>query len=65
MDMIGHQTVAQHLYGVLATMVGQTGEISRSVVVCEENRFAPISTLRDVMRDAWCNGPCNPGHGRW
>jgi hypothetical protein len=64
MHVIRHQTIAEHLYCMLTAMVGKTSEVDRAVGVRKENRFAAISTLRNMVRNAGNNGPCNPGHGR-
>ena len=52
MNVIGHQAVSPHLHPGFAHLLRQKVEIDLLVAVLEEDRLAPIASLRHVVRQA-------------
>ena len=57
MNMIGHQTVAEHSNADLLGMLGQQPTVRSAVVIVEEGCLAVVAPLREVMRLAHRHHP--------
>lgn len=49
MDVVGHKAIGKYFNFEFLAVFPQPGQIRISVCVGEENVFAPIPTLRDVV----------------
>lgn len=61
--MVGHQAIAPQLRRRLGRRLGHEVAVERIVAVLEENRRAPVATLRHVIGNAGQNEPGKTGHG--
>ena len=63
MNMIRHQTPAQHRHLAACALDSQRFEITPAVIVIQENVLAVIASLGDVMRRGDRHHPRLSGHG--
>ena len=52
MDVVGHQAVSEDLDLILEAVFALTLKLHRAVFIVEENVFAPVAALGDLMRNA-------------
>src|SRR5271157_758168 len=64
MDVVGHQTIGPDADVRLVASLPQQIPIKAIIVVGEKDAFAPIATLRDVMRQTGGDVAGDAGHGR-
>ena len=62
--MIGHQTIRPTNDAMFAPLFGERMFVKFEIVVPEEDVFAPIAALRDMVRNARNDEACDAGHGR-
>lgn len=63
-DVVGHQTVGPDRDARPLRLLGQEIAIDLLIAVLEEDRFAAIAALRDVVGETWDNDARAAGHGR-
>jgi len=62
MDMVGHQTPRQDVNAVTPCLVVECSEIKAPVCVGVEYVLAIITTLGDMVGNAWNDDARTPGH---
>src|SRR6266496_6398684 len=64
MKMISHQTISVHLPASLGARLPKGKEKLLSILIIEENRFAPVPTAHHVITGACVLKAQRPGHRR-
>jgi hypothetical protein len=62
MDVVGHEAVCQRFEAVFLGILQQQLQISLAVVISEEDIFAAIAPLGEMVRNTWDDNPCDAWH---